>query len=44
MLATLVEKPFDDPQWLYEVKWDGYRAVAFINDGRCGWSRATRTT
>jgi bifunctional non-homologous end joining protein LigD len=34
MLATLVEGPFDDPQWLYEVKWDGYRAVAFINDGR----------
>ena len=34
MLATLVEEPFDDPQWLYEVKWDGYRAVAFINDGR----------
>lgn len=34
MLATLVEEPFDDPQWLYEVKWDGYRAVAFVNDGR----------
>jgi bifunctional non-homologous end joining protein LigD len=34
MLATLVEGPFDDPQWLYEVKWDGYRAVVFINDGR----------
>jgi bifunctional non-homologous end joining protein LigD len=34
MLATLVEEPFDDPQWLYEVKWDGYRAVAFIDDGR----------
>jgi len=34
MLATLVEEPFDDPQWLYEVKWDGYRAVAFINDGQ----------
>src|SRR5207302_10644210 len=34
MLATLVEEPFDDPQWIYEVKWDGYRAVAFINDGR----------
>ncbi|HEX3154293.1 MAG TPA: non-homologous end-joining DNA ligase, partial [Candidatus Angelobacter sp.] len=33
MLATLVEEPFDDPQWLYEVKWDGYRAVAFIDDG-----------
>ena len=34
MLATLVEEPFDDPQWLYEVKWDGYRAVAFISEGR----------
>lgn len=34
MLATLVEEPFDDPQWLYEVKWDGYRAVAFAKDGQ----------
>lgn len=29
MLATLVDKPFDEPGWLYEVKWDGYRALAF---------------
>lgn len=29
MLATLVDKPFDDDQWEYEVKWDGYRALAF---------------
>lgn len=34
MLATLVEEPFDDPQWLYEVKWDGYRSVAFIHEGK----------
>ena len=34
MLATLVEEPFDDPQWIYEVKWDGYRAVAYLRDGR----------
>ncbi len=33
MLATLVDKPFDDPDWQYEVKWDGYRALAFINKG-----------
>ena len=33
MLATLVDKPFDDPDWLYEVKWDGYRALAFVNEG-----------
>src|SRR5690349_15704926 len=28
MLATLVDKPFDADNWLFEVKWDGYRAVA----------------
>ena len=30
MLATSVDDPFDDPEWLFEIKWDGYRAVAFI--------------
>ncbi len=30
MLATSVEAPFDDPKWLFELKWDGYRALAFI--------------
>jgi len=34
MLATLVDEPFDDPNWQYEVKWDGYRALAFINKGK----------
>jgi len=33
MKATLVDEPFDDPDWLYEVKWDGYRAIATINKG-----------
>ena len=33
MLATLIEKPFDDPEWLFEIKWDGYRSVAFIERG-----------
>jgi bifunctional non-homologous end joining protein LigD len=32
MLATLVEEPFDHPDWIFEVKWDGYRAVAEIRD------------
>lgn len=32
MLATLVDKPFDDDGWIYEVKWDGYRALAFLNN------------
>ncbi|MCL8537907.1 DNA ligase D [Chryseobacterium gallinarum] len=34
MLATLVDKPFDDEEWVYEVKWDGYRAVALMNKGK----------
>ncbi len=33
MLATSVDEPFDNPAWLFEIKWDGYRAVAFIQDG-----------
>lgn len=33
MLATLVDEPFDDDEWQYEVKWDGYRALAHINNG-----------
>ena len=34
MLATLVDEPFDDKDWVFEIKWDGYRALAFIEDGR----------
>jgi bifunctional non-homologous end joining protein LigD len=32
MLATLVKEPFDHPDWIFEVKWDGYRAIAEIRD------------
>lgn len=31
MLTTLASQPIDDPSWVYEVKWDGYRAVGFRN-------------
>ncbi len=34
MLATAIEKPFDSGDWLFEIKWDGYRSVAFIEKGR----------
>ena len=33
MLATLVKEPFDHQDWIFEVKWDGYRAIAEIRDG-----------
>jgi bifunctional non-homologous end joining protein LigD len=32
MLATIGEAPFSDPNWLFEIKWDGVRALAWIAD------------
>lgn len=33
MLATLVTEPVEDGGWLYEMKWDGYRALAYMQNG-----------
>ncbi len=33
MAATLSDKPFTDDDWLFEVKWDGYRIEAVVRDG-----------
>lgn len=33
MLAKETDTAFDDAGWLYEIKWDGYRAIAEINKG-----------
>jgi bifunctional non-homologous end joining protein LigD len=30
MLTTLIDAPFDDADWVFELKWDGYRAIAVI--------------
>ncbi len=34
MLAESIEQPFDGADWLFEIKWDGYRAIAFIENGK----------
>jgi DNA ligase D-like protein (predicted ligase) len=34
MLATLESEPFDSPVHLFEIKWDGIRALSFVEDGR----------
>ena len=34
MLTTLVDAPFDDERWLFELKWDGYRAIAVVERDR----------
>jgi len=33
MLATLVGAPFDDPDWTFEIKWDGFRVETVIDSG-----------
>ncbi len=33
-LATLAEEVPAGPDWLFEVKWDGYRAVAYVREGK----------
>jgi bifunctional non-homologous end joining protein LigD len=33
MLPTLVKQPFSNPEWLFEVKWDGFRALCFLPSG-----------
>jgi DNA ligase D-like protein (predicted ligase) len=33
MLAEAAPAPFDGDDWLFEVKWDGYRALAFLERG-----------
>ena len=31
MLSTLVDKPFDNKDWVFEVKWDGVRSILFLH-------------
>lgn len=34
MAAKLASLPRDDDRWAYEIKWDGVRAIAYVEDGR----------
>ena len=34
ILATLTDAPFDDPAWVFEAKWDGFRMVVTIERGK----------
>ena len=35
MRLTLVAKPFDDPDYIFELKHDGFRAIAYIENSKC---------
>jgi len=34
MLPTPIKLPFSDPAWVFEPKWDGFRALCFLKDGK----------
>jgi len=43
MAATLAGKAFNDPDWLFEIKWDGYRVEAVVRDGKVKlWTRSLK--
>lgn len=31
MLAKLTSQPFSNKEWVFEIKWDGFRALAYVN-------------
>jgi bifunctional non-homologous end joining protein LigD len=33
MLAKPIFKPFSGKDWIFETKWDGFRAIAYVRDG-----------
>ena len=33
MLARLTHQPFDSPDHIFELKWDGFRVIAFVENG-----------
>jgi ATP-dependent DNA ligase len=35
MPLAVARKGFDHPDWLYDVKWDGFRALAYIDGHQC---------
>jgi bifunctional non-homologous end joining protein LigD len=35
IIPTWRKEPFDDPEWLFEFKYDGFRALCYIEQGRC---------
>jgi bifunctional non-homologous end joining protein LigD len=43
MLATLATRAFSDPDWLFEIKWDGYRVETVVRDGTAKlWTRSLK--
>jgi ATP-dependent DNA ligase len=35
IIPTWKKEPFDDPEWLFDFKYDGFRGLCYIEQGRC---------
>jgi bifunctional non-homologous end joining protein LigD len=35
MRPRLTKEPFDHPDFVFELKHDGFRAIAYLQDGQC---------
>jgi bifunctional non-homologous end joining protein LigD len=35
IIPTWRQEPFDDPDWLFDLKYDGFRGLCYIEGGRC---------
>src|SRR6516164_3330936 len=35
IIPTWKKEPFDDPEWLFDFKYDGFRALCYLERGRC---------
>ena len=35
LTLTRLRKPFDHPEWIFELKHDGFRGMAYVSDGQC---------
>jgi len=35
MRLRLVKEPFDHPDYIFELKHDGFRAIAYLQNGEC---------
>jgi len=32
---VLKREPFDSPDWVFETKFDGFREIAYVEEGEC---------
>jgi len=41
MRLRIIKQPFDDPDFIFELKHDGFRAVAYLQNDECKLIPAT---